>query len=226
MRLAVTFAAGETFAAAEGSAMIKPTVGLLRPPRRNDMMSANMVLSFYEVIAAFGGTNLRDELFAQAGLRHLPGPEEPVREKQVYVLHQLVRDTFGNQAPNVMRTAGEAAADVVARYRIPDRAKTLMARMPWPMATWLLMRSARQHAWTFGGSGQFQMITTSTFELTDNPAIRGTQADHPICDFHAALFGNLMRSIVHRNMSCMELSCSATGAGSCTFKLATTAPTG
>jgi len=83
----------------------------------------------------------------------------------------------------------------------------------------LLARATRQFAWTFSGSGQFALETTSHFALFDNPVIKGEKADHPICLFQAALFERLFQELVHPGPICTESACCATGSEACRFTL-------
>lgn len=199
--------------------MITPTPGPLRPPRSAGFMSANMVLPLYDVLGEYKGTRARDEIFSEAGIRYLPGPEDPVRERQVNLVHQGIRQRFPAQSKEIFSEAALIAADVVAEYRIPASGKTMLRKLPWPLATWMLVRSAHQHAWTFGGSGQFKANTTAKMDLIGNPSIRGAQSDKPLCHFHAALFQRLFRTLVHPRMICVEHKCEAAGDDCCRFEL-------
>lgn len=199
--------------------MITPTPGPLRPPRGTGFMSANTVLPLFEVLGNHHGASTRDRIFHEAGLRFLPGPEDPVRERQVCQIHQSVRRMFPTEAREILEEAGLLAADVVAQYRIPASGKMMLRRLPWPLATWMLMRSAQQHAWAFGGSARFATGAAAQMELTENPLVRGERAKAPICHFHRALFERLFRALVHPRMTCIEHSCEGAGGDACRFEL-------
>lgn len=199
--------------------MITPTPGPLRPPRSAGFMSANLVLPLYDVLGDHSGPKTRDEIFGEAGLRYLPGPEDPVRERQVCAVHQGVRLHFPETSKEIFEEAAMIAADIVAEYRIPASGKAMLRKMPWPLSTWMLVRSAQQNAWTFGGSGLFKANTTAQVELRGNPSIKGASAEDPLCHFHRALFQRLFRTLVHPRMTCVEHSCEASGGDCCRFEL-------
>lgn len=199
--------------------MAAPVHGALRTPKRSGMMSPNMVLPVVAALEEAVGPEQALKALEEARLFRLPLPEEPVRERQVAVLHQAIRRCCSDKADAILAEAGRRAADVVISYRIPARSRFLLRRMPWPLATWLLARATRQFAWTFSGSGRFALETTSSFALFDNPVIRGEHADHPVCLFQAALFERLFQELVHPRLVCSEIACCATGADACRFTL-------
>ncbi len=199
--------------------MTKPTPGPMKKPRGSGFMAASMVLPLHEVLTERAGADAADALFRDAGMRFLPGPEEHVRERQVLEIHQAVRHKYGAPGMDMLKAAGERAADIVTEYRIPSSGKVMLRRMPWPLAAWMCMRSAGQRTWTFGGSARFHARTTSRFELIGNPAIRGVHAPKPICVFHQAMFQRLFQTLAHPRMVCRELSCEACGNSSCLFEI-------
>ncbi len=199
--------------------MAAPVHGALRMPKRTGMMSPNMVLPVLAALEEAVGADKARHVMREARFPRLPEPEEPVRERQVAVLHQAIRRCCPDMAGAVFTEAGRRAADVVITYRIPARSRVLLRRMPWPVATWLLGRATRQFAWTFSGSGHFALETTSRFALFDNPVIRGEHADRPICLFQAALFERLFQELVHPRIICTETACCAEGAEACRFTL-------
>ncbi|MDA7423800.1 bacteriochlorophyll 4-vinyl reductase [Thalassococcus lentus] len=182
-------------------------------------MSANMVLPLHEVLGETVGGVARDALFQGAGMRYLPGPQDHVRERQVFEIHQSVRDLHSDQSEAILREAGRRAAAIVAEYRIPASAKTMLRRLPWPLATWMLVRSASQNAWTFGGSATFEAPKTSQLSLVGNPSIKDARSKKPLCVFHETLFQTLFRALVHPAMLCTETGCEACGEEACTFTL-------
>lgn len=205
--------------------MIQPTPGPVKKPRGKGFMSASMVLPLHEVLTERVGPEQCDALFGNAGMRFLPGPEEHVRERQVLDIHRAVRSEYGDLGMEMLREAGQRAADIVTEYRIPPSGKVMLRRMPWPLAAWMCMRSASQRTWTFGGSAQFHSRTTSRFELIGNPAIRGERASKPICVFHQAMFQRLFQTLAHPRMECVELGCEACGDDACLFEIRVTPET-
>jgi len=182
-------------------------------------MSANMVLPLHQVLSDFAGPEIAERIYREAGLRYLPEPEEPVREKLVAEVHGAIRRAYPEDWKSIMTEAGEAAADIVATYRIPESAKTMLRRLPWPVATWMLMRSALQNAWTFSGSAEVSAPKTSSLKIDGNPAIRTHDSSEMVCAFQRALLQSLFRSIIHPRLECVETACEACGHDHCGFEL-------
>lgn len=182
-------------------------------------MSANIILSLHAAVGEVLGAEKRDAVYSNLGLRHLPHPEEPVRERQVFQLFETIRGLPEEDATEILTKGGEIAAEVVAEYRIPASAKTMLRRLPWPLATWLMVRSAGQNAWTFGGSAVFDAPKTGVFELRQNPTIGSHNAHGPVCHFHRVLFETLFRLLVHPGMVCREIACEGCGGPACRFEV-------
>jgi divinyl protochlorophyllide a 8-vinyl-reductase len=199
--------------------MTAPTAGLLRAPRRKGMMGSQAVLPLVAVIARRLGDGVVAQLLDEARFTHLPDPGEPVRERQVAVLHQALRRTWPDIAENIQREAARDAVDWIMAHRIPARARMLLNAMPWQIAVWMLGRHAMQNAWAFGGSGQFHVCSTDTFELIGNPILRGEISDKPICVWHEELFQHTFRRMAHSRLRCIETACMAAGADACRFHL-------
>lgn len=202
--------------------MIAPKTGPIKAPREHGFMSANMVLPLYEVLERDHSVEMRDDLFQRAGMRYLPTPEEPVREKQVMDLHQAIRQTYPDDWPDVMHKAGQLAGHIILNYRLDGKARRLLKRLPWPLATWMLVRTTAQNSWAFSGSGDFKLLKTSSFELVDNPVTRNETAQSPVCVFQQTMLETVFCQAIHPMMRCTETQCCATGASSCRFELAMT----
>lgn len=199
--------------------MTAPTAGLLRPPRRKGMMGAQTVLPLVAAIERNLGPDVVAHLLDEARFIHLPEHGEHVRERQVAVLHQALRRQFPEQAEEIQREAARDAVEWIMHNRIPARARLLLSGMPWQIAVWMLGRHAAQNSWAFGGSGQFKVLSTSEFQLVDNPLIRGEHAHGPVCAWHEELFQQTFRRMAHNRLRCTETSCMAAGADACRFTL-------
>ena len=199
--------------------MTAPTAGLLRAPRRKGMMGSQAVLPLVAAIERRLGAGVAGQLLDEARFIHLPEPGEPVRERQVAVLHQALRRNHPDAAEAIQREAARDAVEWIMANRIPARARMLLTNMPWPLAVWMLGRHAVQNAWAFGGSGKFTVLSTSEFQLVDNPVARGEQSDRPICAWHEELFQHTFRRMAHSRLTCTETACVAAGADACRFHL-------
>ncbi|MCD1627139.1 MAG: bacteriochlorophyll 4-vinyl reductase [Paracoccaceae bacterium] len=199
--------------------MTAPTAGLLRAPRRKGMMGSQTVLPLVAAIERRLGQDTAARLLDEARFTQLPKPGEPVRERQVAVLHQSLRREYPDLAEAIQREAARDAVDWLMQNRIPARARLLLSGMPWGMAVWMLGRNAAQNSWTFSGSGKFSLLSTSEFQMIDNPLIRGERSNGPVCAWHEELLQHTFRRMAHSRLSCVETSCMATGADACRFRL-------
>jgi divinyl protochlorophyllide a 8-vinyl-reductase len=199
--------------------MTAPTAGLLRAPRRKGMMGSQTVLPLVAAIERRLGQDAATRLLDEARFTQLPEPGEPVRERQVAVLHQSLRREYPDLAEAIQREAARDAVDWLMQNRIPARARLLLSGMPWGMAVWMLGRNAAQNSWTFSGSGKFSLLSTSEFQMIDNPLIRGERSNGPVCVWHEELLQHTFRRMAHSRLSCVETSCMATGADACRFRL-------
>lgn len=200
--------------------MTAPTPGPLKQPRERSFMSANMILPIHDVLSRFISTDHRDRLFRDAGLKFLPSPQEPVRERQVAQVHQAVRRELPDDWPHIMKAAGEMAGRVVLDYRMEPAARDLLRRLPWSLATWMLVRTTTQNAWTFTGSGDFRVVKTSTLEIGNNPVTRSEVSKDPVCVFQQTVLETVFSQAIDTRLSFVETACCAAGSKACRFELA------
>jgi divinyl protochlorophyllide a 8-vinyl-reductase len=109
--------------------------------------------------------------------------------------------------------------DYILRHRIPAPARAVIRALPGFLGARLLVAAISRHAWTFAGTGSFRVTgwRPLTFEIVNNPLIRGEYAAAPMCHWHAAVFERLFSRLVWRSAVVAEVSCAATGAGACRF---------
>jgi len=181
----------------------------------------NSVLQLVPLLDDLLGLEERDRLLHLSGLDALPSDDGLMAEGPAAALHQALRAEHPSIAPMMTRRAGERTGDYIIQHRIPVAALRVMRRLPPWLAGHLLARVIERHAWTFAGSGAFRIASRSplTFELRDNPVVRGERAARPICHWHAAVFERLFNDIVDPNLRCVETQCCASGADSCRFEL-------
>lgn len=182
-------------------------------------MSANMILPIHDVLQRFVGVDERDRMFQEAGLKFLPTPQDPVRERLVAQLHQAVRNELPDLWPDIMRTAGEQAGQVVLDFRLDASARDLLRRLPWSLATWMLVRTTTQNAWTFSGSGEFRVLRTSMLEIANNPVTRSEVSKAPVCLFQQTVLETVFSKAIDNRLTCRETQCCASGGDACRFEL-------
>ena len=200
--------------------MVKAPTGYMRRPTTRGFMAPQVVLELFAVVLARLGQAAVDLLRQDTQMKRLTPATEPVREDIAARLHQSVKRLFPDQAVVLMREAGQATADALLATQQSVRAQAMLNGAPWPIAAWLLGRWARQHDWTFSGSGKFSVVNALEFDLADNPLVRGEVAANPACHWHLALFERLFQRLVSPDLECREMACIATGAPACRFVIA------
>jgi len=186
----------------------------------------NAVLQLVPVLDRAGGRDLRARLIRVAGLSEVPDGTAMLDEMAVARLHQAMRTELPAIAPGLARAAGRRTGDYIRINRIPRGAQALLHLLPARLAAPLLARAIAAHAWTFAGSGRFRIAANRplTFEIDDNPLVRGERSDCPLCDWHAAVFERLFTRLVDPRLRCREVACCAMGAPACRFEIARTQP--
>jgi divinyl protochlorophyllide a 8-vinyl-reductase len=184
----------------------------------------NAITRVAEALRRTGGENLERRVFHAARLGGYLGrhPEKMVDEAEVTRLHRALRATLGaDRAREVSRDAGYATGDYLLAHRIPRLVQAMLKLAPAPLAAHVLMGAIGRHAWTFAGSGAFAWTPGRPvrFEICGNPICRGAVSDEPVCDYYAATFERLFRTLVHPCAEVVETECEALGADACRFEI-------
>ncbi|MEO0422978.1 MAG: bacteriochlorophyll 4-vinyl reductase [Pseudomonadota bacterium] len=181
----------------------------------------NAILQYLPVLADQLGDVRMRALLNAARLAEMPDGSSMIDEAEVRRLHQTVRCALPQSAPALAARAGAATAQYIVRHRIPALVKPLLRWLPARLAERFLAKAIRQHAWTFVGSGEFRVASTSplVFEITHNPLVRGEEATHTVCDWHAAVFSELFTTLLGRRYMACETHCEAFGASVCRFEV-------
>ena len=149
-------------------------------------------------------------------------PGHMVDEREVIALHQLLRPVLGEErARAVSREAGVRTCDYLLANRIPRPAQFVLRLLPPALASRVLLRSIGGHSWTFAGSGHFRFESGYPVRLiiADCPLCRGVTAEQPVCDYYAATFEHLYRTLVSPRATVVETECEAMGAPACVFEI-------
>ncbi|MBK1673647.1 bacteriochlorophyll 4-vinyl reductase [Ectothiorhodospira shaposhnikovii] len=182
----------------------------------------NSITRMAQALTRQQGEAVTTRIFEAAGLAHYLSepPTQMVDEKGVTALHRVVRETLApEEARSVSREAGHLTAEYLLANRIPKPVQTVLRLLPAGPASRILLAAISRNAWTFTGSGRFQVNHGRTLELsiTGGPICKEIQAHEPVCDYYAATFEHLFRSLVHKNTVVRETACGALGAPSCLF---------
>jgi len=165
-------------------------------------------------------------IFGAAGVSQYldRAPAGMVDESQVARLHHQVRRTLApGAAEAIMTEAGDRTGRYILANRIPDAVIFLLRHLPAAPAAWLLTRAIGKHAWTFAGSGKFEIGRAPgrviVARIAANPVVALETSDLPICRWHSAVFQRLFRELVQATASVTETACCAAGDAVCQFEI-------
>jgi divinyl protochlorophyllide a 8-vinyl-reductase len=182
----------------------------------------NAILQFVPVLEDAVGRARTAQLLAQAGIIALPDPAMGlIDEGPAARLHQVVRQALPGDAARLAAQAGRRTGDYILAHRIPKPAQAVLKRLPSRLSARILSKAIAKNAWTFCGSGEFQLVAhwPPVFEIADNPVVGGEVANLPLCHWHAAVFERLFCAICGPRWQAVETNCCAQGARACRFEL-------
>jgi divinyl protochlorophyllide a 8-vinyl-reductase len=181
----------------------------------------NALTQLLPVLERAGGAELRERLLARAGVVDLPDMTGLIDEAPVARLHQAMRAEVPDLAAGLGWEAGLRTADYILAHRIPAPVQGVLKRLPAWAAGPVLSKAIAKNAWTFAGSGQFEVARDwpAVFLIHDNPVVRGERAKVPLCHWHAGVFERLYRVLVTDRARVREVACCACGAPACRFEV-------
>lgn len=171
----------------------------------------------------FGPSMAEPLLLESTGYRMTALPSAMVAEREAQSLvHALVEKVGPWLATSVLREAGHRTGDYLLAKRIPRIAQWVMRVSPRSVALAILLRAISRNAWTFVGSGNFRVASSSrALELIVEscPMCSDMHQERPMCDFYAGTFERLMQALVARHASVTETECCAQGGSVCRFEV-------
>jgi divinyl protochlorophyllide a 8-vinyl-reductase len=184
----------------------------------------NAVTRVAEVLVERFGAPRMAAIFGRAGLEQYVDalPTQMIDEAEVIRLHAELRATLDVAAAReVAREAGRRTGDYLLAHRIPRPVQGLLKCLPPALAARVLLAAITRHAWTFAGSGQFEVLgyTPVRVSISGNPLARAVRANEPQCDYYAATFERLFGALVSRSSTVVETHCEAAGAAACIFEV-------
>lgn len=184
------------------------------------LIGPNAILQLIPVIEALGGPERVEAMMARAGVFGLPDGTRMIPEGDAARLHRQLRLEEPDMAPRLAAEAGRRTADYILANRIPGPVRLVLKILPPGPSARALSHAIARHAWTFAGSGEFRVVTPWTFEIRDNPIIRGEISERCLCDWHAGVFARLYAVLVDPSATCREVDCGAKGRGHlCRFEV-------
>jgi divinyl protochlorophyllide a 8-vinyl-reductase len=187
----------------------------------------NAILQLVPVLQDAAGPDWTAHVLAMAGVFELPDPDAGlIDEAPAARLHQALRLEMPDVAPMLAREAGWRTGGYILDHRIPAKAQRLLKLMPARLSAPILSKAVAKHAWTFCGSGRFDLVQTwpPVFAIADNPVVRGERSDVPLCHWHAAVFERLFSTLCGKRWQATETECCAQGAPACRFELSRKSP--
>jgi divinyl protochlorophyllide a 8-vinyl-reductase len=186
---------------------------------RSGLIGPNAVLQLVPVLERAGGPGLRARVLDAAGIGALPDGTAMIEEAEAARLHRALRRVAPGLAASLAREAGLRTGDYILAHRIPPLAQRALKALPAALAAPLLTQAIARHAWTFAGSGRFEVVSRRplVFAVHDNPLVRGERSEACLCYWHAAVFERLFRALVAPGMTARETACAACGDPACTF---------
>lgn len=173
------------------------------------VIGPNAVLQLLPQIKRIGGEARVAQMLAEAGIFEVPDGSHMIPEGDAMRLHQVLRRHEPDMAPELASDAGRATADYILAHRIPEFAQMILKLLPASLAARSLSKAIEKHAWTFAGSGAFRVVSPWSFEIAQNPIVRGEHSTWPLCHWHAAVFARLYQVLVDARCVCVETTCCA-----------------
>jgi divinyl protochlorophyllide a 8-vinyl-reductase len=185
------------------------------------LIGPNALTQLLPLLERAGGAELRERLLARAGVFELPDMTGLIDEAPVARLHQVMRAEVPDLAPALAWEAGQRTADYILAHRIPWPVQSVLKRLPAWAAGPVLTKAIAKNAWTFAGSGRFEVVRAwpAVLLIHDNPVVRGERAEGPLCHWHAGVFERLYRVLVTDRARVREVACCAEGAEACRFEV-------
>jgi divinyl protochlorophyllide a 8-vinyl-reductase len=197
------------------SAKVNPAAGRVGP---------NAIIRVAEALREIGGTDLERDLLNKAGLSAYVAemPAEMVDEREVTRLQRAVQTALDPQRARIlMLDAGRRTGDYLLANRIPRPVQRVLRVLPAALASRILLVAIGRNAWTFAGSGRFDIKPGQPVKLTLTgcPLCSEAVSDVPLCDYYAATFERLFRELVNARAVATETSCHAVSGPACVFEV-------
>lgn len=184
----------------------------------------NAIIQTLRALVELEGAAVADEVAAAAALPETR-PTAMIPEAWFIALVRAVRERLpAERAEAVLRLAGHHTAGYVATHRVPRVMRGLLSVLPARLGVPILLGAFRQHAWTFAGSGRFQVegAFPGVIHLKGAPsccaAASPASAPHHEGAYYEAAFEGLLR-LAAPTAHVREIDCQSSGAPACRFAI-------
>ena len=175
--------------------------------------------------AAPEAADAAERVFVRAGFpRFLRSPPGEMIDETIpaRLFDALWRELPPSQAALIARDAGHRTGAYVLANRIPTAARLVLRALPPRLASPLLLKAIRKHAWTFAGSGTCSVAVGRPAIIT----IEHNPLAMPGCVWHVGVFECLFRALVSRRAVVRHAEVRIDGAPVCRFEIDIPAGTG
>lgn len=197
------------------------TISEFAPPPRDvtvGKIGPNSVIQLGETVIERLGREAARALYRHAQIPHLldDPPDKMIEESVPAALFKSLWQVFPGEAKRLADEAGQRTADYIIAHRIPGFAQKILRFCPKSWGARLLLKSIKQNAWTFAGSGQCDIKLGRTFliSIRDNPLAM------PECAWHRAVLERLFDRLVAKGADVRHVACCSKGAKACRFEIA------
>lgn len=180
----------------------------------------NAILQLVDVLERRGEGALLSAVLAEASVARPPRDAGMLPVADCAAVHQALR-RLAPAAEGILEEAGLATGDYILAHRIPRLAQGVLRVLPEFMAAPVLTKAIARHAWTFAGTGEFQVesFRPLVVSVARNPLVAGWGAETPQCIWHAAVFRRLYGRLVWPSVTVKETACCAGGDAVCRFEI-------
>lgn len=192
--------------------LIEGPIVAAAPVESNDnapaMIGPNAILQSVETMREALGEKQTAGILRDAQITALPSGEHMIPEIEAIRLHRWLslHEPIGSYA--IAAEAGRRTADYIITHRIPRAAAWVLRALPARLAAPLLMAAIRRHAWTFIGSGRFEVQDPWHFTIDRECAHDPVLPPETLFHWYAAVFTRLYRELVDPRSRCVDAGAS------------------
>lgn len=168
------------------------------------LIGPNAVLQLADVMRERLDTSTYEAIMRDAQIEELPSGDAMIPEAWAMSLHRWLAIHAPETCIEMAREAGKRTADYILAHRIPAFARAVLRVLPARLASGMLMKAIRAHAWTFIGSGTFAPKNAWDFTIDRSQADDALMPSDSIFEWYAAVFERLYRCLVHNKARCRD----------------------
>ena len=187
---------------------------------RAGRIGPNAILQVRAALDQLCGRTVRERVLDVAGVALPDNDAGLVPESDCHAVHEATWRVLGDRARPVLHLAGRLTGDYILQHRIPKPVQAGLRALPPTAGGALLAFAIRRHAWTFAGSGRFDIVGRRplVFEIADNP-LRVALPDPRPCIWHVGVFERLFGALVWPGVAVQERQITQSAGVLCRFAI-------